>query len=140
MIVMKEKQKILLQYAEKHLGKPYKYGAKNYYAPKIFDCSSFVQYLYRRIGVELPRTALQQAHYGKRIKADLNNLQIGDLIFFRGTVGHYSKEFLNGVGHVMMYIGDGNIIHAKSSAKKVIKEKVILKLKKKDLVVIKRIL
>lgn len=137
---MTEKQKILLKFAEKHLGKPYKYGAKHYHAPKIFDCSSFTQYLYRRVGIELPRTALQQARFGRKIIPKLKNLQIGDLLFFHGTKGHYDENFPKGIGHVMMYIGNGEIIHAKSSAKKVVKEKAILKLKRKDLVAVKRIL
>lgn len=137
---MIKKQKIILRFAEKHLEKPYKYGAKLYHAPKVFDCSSFVQYLYKRVGIDLPRSALLQAHYGKKIKPKVENLKIGDLLFFRGKVGHYNEEFPDGIGHVAIFIGEGFVTHAKSTAKKVIKEKARDKLKRKDLVVIKRLL
>ena len=68
-------QQRLIHFAKKNLGKPYKYGAKLYEAPRIFDCSSFTQYLFKRTGVNLPRTALDQAHLGKRIDPKKENLQ-----------------------------------------------------------------
>jgi cell wall-associated NlpC family hydrolase len=142
-----EKIKILKKFALKHLGKPYRYGAKPYHAPRRFDCSSFTQYLYRRIGIELPRSGLCQAHCGKKIKSkDIKNLQTGDLIFFHGERGHYDKEFPQGIGHTTMYLGDGKIIHAKSKTKngreigRVVIEPAHKWIKRKDLIVIKRII
>ncbi len=55
----------ILHFALRHLGKPYRYGARPSEAPRVFDCSSFVQYLYQRIGVKLPRTSIEQARCGK---------------------------------------------------------------------------
>jgi len=144
----KEKlQKRLVYFAKKHLGKPYKYGAKPNQAPKIFDCSSFTQYLYKRIGIDLPRSALDQAHLGKLINLKKENLQPGDLIFIKGSWGHYNPEFLQGIGHVAIYIGNGKIIHAKweknrggSDNNYVKEDKVEKMLSRKDLIVIKRIL
>ena len=140
----KEKlQKRLVYFAKKHLGKPYKYGAKFNQAPKIFDCSSFIQYLYKKINIDLPRSALSQAHLGKLINLKKENLQTGDLIFIKGSWGRYDPEFFQGIGHVAMYIGNGKIIHAKwhkSSGGKVREEEVEKILKRKDLIVIKRIL
>lgn len=78
-----KKVKHLIYFAKKHLGKPYKFGARSYEAPKYFDCSSFVQYLYKRIGVDLPRTALEQIDCGRPIK--INDLQPGDLVFKKGN-------------------------------------------------------
>jgi len=144
----KEKlQKKLIHFAKKHLGKPYKYGAASSEAPRIFDCSSFTQYLYKRIGINLPRNALDQAHLGKSISPKKENLQAGDLIFIKGNWGHYNPEFPQGIGHVGIYIGDGKIIHAKWKKNKdnsddglVREDKVEKLLKRRDLVVIKRII
>lgn len=143
----KEKlQKRLVYFSKKHMGKPYKYGAKPYQAPKIFDCSSFTQYLYKRIGINLPRTALEQAHLGKQVNLQKDNLQIEDLIFRKGISGHYDSKFSQGIGHVAIYIGDGKIAQAKwkknkdgSEGGEVREDKVKKTLKRKDLVVIKRI-
>jgi len=144
----KEKlQKRLIYFAKKHLGKPYKYGASPSAAPKIFDCSSFIQYLYRRIGIDLPRTALEQAHLGKKINPKKEKLQPGDLIFIKGKWGHYDPKFPQGIGHVAIYIGENKIIHCKwernpdgSEDGKVREDPVKSLLNRKDLVVIKRIL
>lgn len=136
------KEQRLKKYAIKNLGKPYKYGAKLYEAPKVFDCSSFVQYLYKRISVDLPRTALEQARLGKKIQPKKENLRIGDLIFIKGSWGHYDPEFPEGVGHVAVYIGDGKIIHAKHEKNdgKVKLGSLSALLKRKDVIVIKRII
>lgn len=142
-----QKQKRLVYFAKKHLGKPYRYGAKLWEAPKVFDCSSFIQYLYKRIGIDLPGTALEQAHLGRKIDHRKEELQIGDLIFIKGGWGRYDPDFPEGIGHVAMYIGDGKIIHAKwernkngSDNGKVKEEPVETLLNRNDLIVIKRIL
>ncbi len=71
-------------------------------SPTGFDCSGFVQYLYRRQGVSLPRTAEAQFRSGRRIAAD--RIRPGDLVFFR-TSGRR-------VSHVGVALGDGAFIHA----------------------------
>lgn len=135
-----DKEERLKKYALKNLGKPYKYGAKLYEAPQVFDCSSFTQYLYKRIGIDLPRTALEQAHLGKRVLPKKENLKIGDLIFIKGSWGHYDPEFPQGIGHVAVYLGDGKIIHAKYEKKdgKVKLGSLDSILKRKDFIAIKR--
>ncbi len=147
---MKRKEKLqerLVYLAKKQIGKPYKYGAKPSRAPKIFDCSSFIQYIFKKIGIDLPRTTIKQAHIGEAIDLKNNKLQIGDLLFFKGTVGRYNPEFPQGIGHVVMYIGDNKIIHAKwrknkdgSDDGEVREEPSEKLLKRKDLIIIKRIL
>lgn len=137
----------LVRFARKHLGKPYKYGAKPSEAPKTFDCSSFTQYLYRRIGTDLPRTAIEQAGLGKIVNPNKEKLEVGDLLFCTGSWGRYSPEFPRGIGHVAIFVGDGKIIHAKFERNKdgseggsVREETTRSFLGRKDLVVIKRIL
>ena len=138
-MALKQKQNKLVRLAYKHLGKPYKYGAKPSEAPKRFDCSSFVQYLYRHVGVKLPRVALDQASQGRKVD-DLKNLQIGDLIFIKGGWGHYNPDFPEGIGHVAIYVGEGRIVNARGESEKVIKEDVQDLLNRPDFQIVKRVL
>lgn len=90
-------------YAYNFLGRPYVYGANG---PNAFDCSGFTSYVYRHFGVSLPRTARSQFGAGSAVSR--NNLAPGDLVFFN-TVGY--------LGHVGLYIGGGDFIHAASSGR-----------------------
>lgn len=90
-------------YAYNFLGRPYVYGANG---PDAFDCSGFTSYVYRHFGVSLPRTARSQFSAGSAVSRD--NLAPGDLVFFN-TVGY--------LGHVGLYIGGGDFIHAASSGR-----------------------
>ena len=90
-------------YACNFLGRPYVYGANG---PNAFDCSGFTSYVYRHFGVSLPRTARSQFSAGSAVSRD--NLAPGDLVFFN-TVGY--------LGHVGLYIGGGDFIHAASSGR-----------------------
>ncbi|MBI2592935.1 MAG: C40 family peptidase [Candidatus Colwellbacteria bacterium] len=94
------------------IGRPYKYGAKTEEAPEFFDCSGFVQYVFKKAGVELPRSTIEQAAEG--IEVEIEKLKPGDLIFAHGKYGHYDPRFPEGIGHVAIYIGDGKVIHAAS--------------------------
>jgi peptidoglycan DL-endopeptidase CwlO len=81
--------------AMQYLGVPYVYGGAS---PSGFDCSGFVMYVFNQIGVSLPHNAAAQYGYGMPVSRD--QLQAGDLVFF------------NGLGHVGIYIGGGQFIHA----------------------------
>ena len=88
-------------------GTPYRFGATGRGA---FDCSSFVQYIYNKNGVGLPRTAAEQYQRGTPVPK--SQLQTGDLVFFKNTYKH-------GVSHVGMYVGEGYFVHASSGAHEV---------------------
>jgi cell wall-associated NlpC family hydrolase len=94
----------VLNTAEDYLGVPYVWGGTT---PRGFDCSGFVQYVYRRHGVELPRTSRQQAVVGMAVSATISALRPGDLMFF-ATNGRR-------IDHVAIYAGDNEIIHSSSS-------------------------
>ena len=111
---MSEEQKNrLVQIAKSLIGKPYKYGAKTEEAPEFFDCSSFTQYVFKQIGIEIPRSTIFQADYGEPVQ-DINQLETGDLLFLHGTQGFYNQRFPIGIGHVILYIGNGKTFHAAS--------------------------
>lgn len=90
----------LYEVAQSYLGVRYRWGGTT---PKGFDCSGFIRYVFEENGITLQRTAQQQASDGMIIAKE--DLQIGDLVFFKGTHGEAV------ITHVGMYIGDGNMIH-----------------------------
>ena len=85
----------VVQVALAQLGKPYVYGASG---PFSFDCSGLITYAYQAVGLDLPHYSYDQARCGQRVAAA--DLQPGDLVFFRS------------LGHVGMYIGNGQFVHA----------------------------
>lgn len=134
--------------AKSLIGKPYKYGAKPEEAPHVFDCSSFVQYLYKEIGIDLPRSSILQAadKQGTEIipASDFSNLEPGDLLFMRGAKGHYDDSLFTNrevyIGHVVIYLGQGEIIQA-SSTSNAINTKTLTKILEKSqnkIVLVKR--
>jgi len=100
----------LLKNAKKHLGGKYVWGGT---VPSGFDCSGYVQYLYKKEGIQLPRTALQQSKVGKDVT--WQPLKKGDLLFFLTD----RKRGIP-VTHVGMYLGNNKFIHAASRRKGII--------------------
>lgn len=89
----------LINTAKGLLGTKYVYGGTT---PKGFDCSGFVTYVYKQLGISLPRTAASM--YNNSPSVSKNSLKTGDLVFFN-TSG-------KGVSHVGIYMGNGNFIHS----------------------------
>ena len=90
----------VINIAKQQLGKPYGWGAEG---PNSFDCSGLVYYSYKNgAGITLPRTSRTQATAGRQVSK--NDLELGDLVFFN-TNGE-------GISHVGIYIGNGNMIHS----------------------------
>jgi len=120
----------VVKLAPTFLGIPYKLGASiSYDAPKYFDCSGFVSYLFMQFGVQIPRISVDQYMYGRKIEE--NALQAGDVIFSNtgdGKIYFKTVEFLpgadvsEGVDHCGLYLGDGKIIHATAATGKVVVE------------------
>jgi len=106
-----DKCKRITSLAKTKLGKKYVWGASG--NKNTYDCSSFVKYVYKKQGIELPRTSIMQSKVGKYVKRD--ELQKGDLIFF-----DTSKKRKGYVNHVGIYLGDNKFIHASSAKKKVV--------------------
>jgi cell wall-associated NlpC family hydrolase len=97
--------------AKTKLGKKYVWGASG--NKNTYDCSSFTKFVYKNIGIDIPRTSLRQSKFGKFVKR--SELKKGDLIFF-----DTSKKRKGYVNHVGIYLGDNKFIHASSAKKKVV--------------------
>ena len=82
--------------AMQYLGIPYVWGGAS--PSQGFDCSGLTMYVYAQVGISLPHYAAAQYQMGVPVSKD--QPQPGDLVFFRG------------LGHMGMYIGGGNFIHA----------------------------
>jgi len=94
----------MLDNAKSHLGENYVWGGTK---PNAFDCSGYMQYLYQKEGVELPRTAYEQSKVGKKVSRF--KVKKGDLLFFLTD-----KSRGIPITHVGMYIGNDKFIHAAS--------------------------
>jgi cell wall-associated NlpC family hydrolase len=84
--------------AMSYLGTPYVWGGGS---PGGFDCSGLVAYSYAQVGVSLPHSSYAQYSAGVPVSRD--QLQPGDLVFF------------DGLGHVGIYIGGDQFVHAPHS-------------------------
>ena len=100
-----------IQEARRHEGKPYRYGATG---PDSFDCSGFVGYVYRQVGVQLPRTAEQMWNSLPK-KVSYQHVQFGDLIFMREG---------GRITHVGLYAADGTMWVARRSGTTVTRQKI----------------
>ncbi|MGW6412295.1 C40 family peptidase [Streptomyces vinaceus] len=81
-----------------------------------FDCSGLTLYAYAKAGINLPRTAAEQAGAGQRIPASAGYgaLQPGDLVFYG-----YNPASDSTIHHVGIYLGDGQMINAPRPGKAV---------------------
>lgn len=70
-----------------------------------FDCSGFTQYVFKKLGIDIPRDSRSQANRGEKVSQ--KDLRAGDLVFFN-TNG-------KGVSHVGIYVGDGKFAHSSLS-------------------------
>jgi peptidoglycan DL-endopeptidase CwlO len=82
--------------ATQYLGVPYVWGGAS--PQNGFDCSGLVRFVYAQRGIALPHYAASQYNYGLPVSRD--QLEPGDLVFF------------DGLGHVGIYIGNDEFIHA----------------------------
>ena len=102
-ILAKGKVGALLKTARSYIGVPYAFGGTT---PKAFDCSGYLQYVFAKNGINIPRTADEQYKLGLRTNSS-KQLVPGDLVFF--------TTYEPGASHCGIYLGDGEFIHASSS-------------------------
>ncbi|OKP95898.1 C40 family peptidase [Paenibacillus sp. P46E] len=86
----------------KTIGTTYKFGGTS---TSGFDCSGFTSYVFKNVGLTLPRTSKAQFSVGTSVSR--SNLRSGDLVFF--------NTFGSGVSHVGIYVGGGKFAQSSSS-------------------------
>lgn len=91
----------------------YRRGARLSKAPNVFDCSSFVKWLYGQKGIWLPRRSIQQREFG--VEALKEELRAGDLVFASGFIDYYIDDPADGVGHVGIATENRTVVHAANS-------------------------
>lgn len=99
----KAKAEAIIGTAKKYKGTHYRFGGTT---PKGFDCSGFLQYVFKQHGFSIPRTADEQYKLGKRVKKRAE-LVPGDLVFF--------STYEPGASHCGIYLGHDQFIHVSSS-------------------------
>ena len=103
-------QRVILE-ARKHFGARYRWGATG---PYQFDCSGFTSYVFRKLGIRLPRVAQDQYYAVRHVSHAA--ARVGDLIFRYGRGGY--------IGHVGIYAGRGRMIDAPHSGTVVRMERI----------------
>ena len=93
---------LIVMTGKKYLGTPYVFGGTT---PDGFDCSGFVQYVFKQLGYNLPRLADEQYLLGQSAK--VSQLDVGDLVFF--------ETYMEGVSHCGIYVGNRKFLHVSSS-------------------------
>ena len=89
----------IAQFACQFVGNPYVYGGTS--LTNGADCSGFVMSVFANFGISLPRTSYAQSNVGYSV--NISDLRPGDLLFYHGF------------GHVAIYIGNGQVVHASNA-------------------------
>lgn len=97
----------VIDIADNYGGVPYARGGTT---PKGFDCSGYTSYVFRQLGIELPRTSQSQKAWADPVSFE--DRQVGDLMFWSGGGGIY---------HVAIYAGDGKMWDATRPGRSVAK-------------------
>ena len=90
----------IVEYAKSKLGCKYVWGATG---PNTFDCSGLTSWCHKQVGISIPRTSGEQRKSGTSVSKE--NAKLGDIVCFDGHVG--------------IYVGDGQMIHAPNKSKPV---------------------
>lgn len=99
-----DERSLFVRVAKGFLDAPYRLGGSSVIG---LDCSAFAKKVYGFFDIDLPRTAREQSRVGKQVSRD--GLKEGDLVFFKSR---------RAIGHVGIYIGNHQFVHASSGEEK----------------------
>ncbi|MGP4067406.1 LysM peptidoglycan-binding domain-containing protein [Halobacillus sp. B29] len=94
----------LIKEAKKYLGTPYQWGGES---PSGFDCSGFLQYVFAKEGIRIPRTVASIYTHSSLESVSHSNRQPGDIVFF--------ETYKPGASHAGIYLGNNQFIHSGST-------------------------
>jgi peptidoglycan DL-endopeptidase CwlO len=98
-----------IRFALGELGKPYVWGATG---PNTYDCSGLILRAFQASGIDLPRVSRQQFTAGGHVR--VKEAQPGDLLFYATDPNDPAT-----IHHVMLYVGDGQMVEAPYSGESV---------------------
>ena len=98
----------IMEEAQKYIGYPYVWGGAS--PETSFDCSGFVSWVYTESGVYNTGRLGATGLYGICKKITSEQAQLGDLVFFEGTMG----DAADGITHVGIYVGGNHMLHCGS--------------------------
>ena len=101
-LINKTQAAAVVKTAKRLIGVPYVFGGTT---PSGFDCSGFLQYVFKENGILIPRLADEQYKLGKAVNT--KELSAGDLVFF--------TTYEAGASHCGIYLGEGQFLHTSSS-------------------------
>ena len=104
----------IIEHTRELLGVRYRWAGLN--PAKGLDCSGIVKYVFAKLGIELPHRAAELAKLGDAVTKDTSEMQLGDLLVF----GKGKR-----ISHVAIYVGDGMMIHASSTSRRVVETPVV---------------
>ena len=105
-IFKNDKRSEIIECSKKLIGSPYLWGGKT---PFGYDCSGFVQQVFKSINISLKRDTSEQIKDKRMNSIDIASVNIGDIVFF-------DMEG-NGVDHVGIWYGENQIIHCGGEVK-----------------------
>jgi len=108
-VICKPKRRNIKTLLSRHMGKPYVWAEEG---PDAFDCSGLTYNIYGQMGIDIPRTASEQAKMGAHIP--FSDLYYGDLIFFGSDNPEDGR-----ITHVGIYLANGWFAEASSSKRKI---------------------
>ena len=105
-IFKNDKRSEIIECSKKLIGSPYLWGGKT---PFGYDCSGFVQQVFKSINISLQRDTSEQIKDKRMDSIDITSVDIGDIIFF-DIEG-------KGVDHIGIWYGENQIIHCGGEVK-----------------------
>jgi cell wall-associated NlpC family hydrolase len=101
----------LVAIAKSGIGVPYVYGGSSLSG---FDCSGFTSWVYRQVGITIPRST--SGYYNAGVGVSLSEAKPGDIVCMDAN----SRDGRTSITHVGVYIGNGQMLHASTSKQRIV--------------------